>query len=89
MTDLLQRTGDIFGEKCIIDVGPRSASIRASENALRLAMDVSFIDNLAAENQIVFSAIFYQIVAEVPARRLKEVGEELARAKEEIARLKK
>ena len=75
--DVLQRTGDIFGEMCIIDGGPRSASICASENAVCLAMDVSFVDNLAADDQIAFSAIFYQIVAEVLARRLRETSEEL------------
>jgi CRP/FNR family transcriptional regulator, cyclic AMP receptor protein len=75
--DVIQRTGDIFGEMCVIDGGPRSASICAAEDAVCLAMDVSFADNLVGDEQIAFSAIFYQIVAEAMARRLRETSEEL------------
>jgi len=75
--DVLQRTGDLFGEMCIVDGGPRSASICATEDVVCLAIDVSFVDNLVADDQIAFSAIFYQIVAEVLARRLRETSEEL------------
>jgi len=75
--DTLQRTGDIFGEMCVIDGGPRSASVCATEDVSCLAMDVSFADQLVADDQIAFSAIFYQIVADVLARRLRETSEEL------------
>lgn len=75
--DVLQRTGDIFGEMCIIDGGPRSASVAAVDEVICLATDVSFINDLAADDQIAFCAIFYQIVAEVLARRLRETSEEL------------
>jgi CRP/FNR family cyclic AMP-dependent transcriptional regulator len=75
--DIFQRTGDIFGEMCIIDGGPRSASVYAVEDVECLATDVSFVDNLVADDQIAFCAIFYQIVAEVLARRLRETSEEL------------
>lgn len=40
-------------------------------------MNISFMDNLVADDQIAFCAIFYQIVAEVLARRLRETSEEL------------
>ncbi len=75
--DELQRTGDIFGEMCVIDGGPRSASVCAAGEVVCLATDVSFVDNLIADDQIAFCAIFYQIVAEVMARRLRETTEEL------------
>ena len=75
--NVFQRTGDIFGEMCIIDGGPRSASVSAVEDVVCLATDVSFVDNLVADDQIAFCAIFYQIVAEVLARRLRETSEEL------------
>lgn len=75
--DVLQRTGDIFGEMCIIDGGPRSASICASEDVVCLATDVSFIDHLAADDKVTFCAVLYQIVAEVLANRLRDTSEEL------------
>lgn len=108
--DVLQRTGDIFGEMCIIDGGPRSASVCALDDVVCLATDVSFVNNLIGEDQIAFCAIFYQLVAEVLARRLRETSEEMvqeqimkellserlkqaneevAKLKEEVARLKK
>jgi CRP/FNR family transcriptional regulator, cyclic AMP receptor protein len=86
--DVLQRAGDIFGEMCIIDGSPRSASIKANSDGVCLATDVSFIDNLVNGDKLAFSAIFYQMIAEVLARRLRETSEELVRAEEKIAQLK-
>ncbi|MCG6538046.1 MAG: cyclic nucleotide-binding domain-containing protein, partial [Syntrophales bacterium LBB04] len=42
--DIIRRTGDLFGEMCIIDGSPRSASIVAVDNVTCLATDVSFVD---------------------------------------------
>lgn len=100
--DTLQRTGDIFGEMCVIDGGPRSASVTAVDDALCIATDISFVDKLPADDQVTFCAVFYQIIAEVLARRLRETSEELVKeqtmreilsdrlkkANEEIAKLK-
>ncbi|HOF04983.1 MAG TPA: cyclic nucleotide-binding domain-containing protein [Syntrophales bacterium] len=85
----LRRTGDIFGEMCIIDGQARSASVYAVGDVACLATDVSFVDNLFGEDKLAFSAVFYQILAETLARRLRETSAELVRAKEEIAALKK
>jgi len=84
----LRRTGDIFGEMCIIDGEPRSASVYAIGKVECLATDVSFIDSLFGEDKLAFSAVFYQILAETLAQRLRETSAELVRAKEEIARQK-
>lgn len=86
--DELRRTGDIFGEMCIIDGQARSASVYALGDVVCLATDVSFIDNLFAEDKMAFSAVFYQILAETLAQRLRETSADLVRAKEEIAKLK-
>lgn len=86
--DELRRTGDIFGEMCIIDGQARSASVYALKDVVCLATDVSFIDNLFAEDKIAFSAVFYQILAETLAQRLRETSADLVRAREEIAKLK-
>jgi CRP-like cAMP-binding protein len=62
---------------CVIDGGPRSASVFATDDVVCLATDVSFVNDLVADDQIAFCAIFYQIIAEVMARRLRETSEEL------------
>lgn len=86
--DELRRTGDIFGEMCVIDGNPRSASIQAVGNVTCLATDVSFMDSLYNEDKVAFCSIFYQMIAEVLACRLRETSSELARHKEEIQKLK-
>jgi CRP-like cAMP-binding protein len=86
---LLKRTGDIFGEMCVIDGTARSASVRTVEDSVCLSIDVSFIDNLNPGDRVTFCAVFYQILAEVLAQRLREANEELIRAKEELSALKK
>lgn len=86
--DTLTRTGDIFGEMCVIDGCPRSASVKAIDNVVCLATDVSFMDRLYNEDKVAFCAIFYQMIAEVLACRLRETSSELAKNKEELHRLK-
>jgi len=87
--DIIRRTGDIFGEMCIIDGSPRSASIVAVDDVTCLATDVSFVDNLFADDKVAFCAIFYQIIAEVLARRLRDTSAELVRLREELAALQR
>jgi CRP-like cAMP-binding protein len=86
--DEISRTGDIFGEMCIIDGQARSASVYAISHVVCLATDVSFIDNLMPEDKITFSALFYQLLAEILANRLRETTMELVKAREEIMALK-
>ncbi len=86
--DALKRTGDVFGEMCVIDGCPRSASVQAIDDVTCLATDVSFMDRLFNEDKVAFCSIFYQMVAEVLAGRLRETSNELARYKEELQRLK-
>jgi CRP/FNR family transcriptional regulator, cyclic AMP receptor protein len=86
--DTLRRTGDIFGEMCVIDGCPRSASIQAIDDVVCLATDVSFMDRLYDEDKVAFCSIFYQMIAEVLACRLRETSGELSRTKEELQRLK-
>jgi CRP-like cAMP-binding protein len=82
--DILRRTGDIFGEMCIIDGEVRSASIVAKTPAICLATDVSFVDTLGPDDKAAFCAVLYRIIAEVLARRLRETSAELVQAKKEI-----
>lgn len=85
---VLSRTGDIFGEMGIIDGSARSASVSALEKTICLATDISFIDRLTGEDRLAFTAILYQLLAEILAVRLRTTSEELVRAREEIAALK-
>lgn len=86
--DEISRTGDIFGEMCIIDGQARSACVHAIEHVVCLATDISFIDNLMPEDKTTFSALFYQLLAEIMANRLRETTMELVKAREEIMALK-
>jgi CRP-like cAMP-binding protein len=86
---VLKRTGDIFGEMCVIDGTARSASVCAAEASACLSVDVSFIDTLDREDRVTFCAVFYQIIAEVLAQRLREANEELVRTRDELQALKK
>lgn len=86
--DTLGHTGDIFGEMCVIDGNPRSASIQAINDVVCLATDVSFMDRLYNEDKVAFCSIFYQMVSEVLASRLRETSNELVKVREELARLK-
>jgi len=86
--DVLQRTGDVFGEMCVIDGSPRSASIKAASDCTCLATDVSFIDNLFNGDRLAFCAVFYQMIAEVLACRLRDTSAELVKTEKELARLK-
>jgi CRP/FNR family transcriptional regulator, cyclic AMP receptor protein len=86
--DTLRRTGDVFGEMCVIDGNPRSASIQAIDDVTCLATDVSFMDRLYNEDKVAFCSIFYQMAAEVLASRLRETSSELVRIKEELAQIK-
>jgi CRP/FNR family transcriptional regulator, cyclic AMP receptor protein len=84
----LRRTGDIFGEMCVVDGSPRSASIEAIDDVTCLATDVSFMDRLYNEDKIAFCSIFYQMIAEVLACRLRDTSSELVKTKEELQSLK-
>ena len=78
----LERTGDIFGEMCVIDGCARSATVIAVEDTSCLATDVSFIDTLDREDKVAFCAIFYNVLSLVLAERLRETSKELAHLKE-------
>ena len=85
---VLRRRGDIFGEMAIIDGSERSASAYAIDDTLCIAIDASFVDNLPKNERVVFYSVLYKIFAEILSERLRFTTEKLAKAKEEIERLK-
>jgi CRP/FNR family cyclic AMP-dependent transcriptional regulator len=82
----LTEIGDTFGEMAFIDGKNRSASVSTLENTVCLVIDTSFLSGSDKEQHLAFYAIFYQIIAEIMARRLRETSEELARVKAELDR---
>ncbi|MBI5562148.1 MAG: cyclic nucleotide-binding domain-containing protein [Deltaproteobacteria bacterium] len=85
----LGRTGDIFGEMCLIDATPRSATVAAVEPTNCLKMDVFYIKRLPEEERNSSLYIIYRVFCEILSNRLRLTTEELSLAKDELARLKK
>ena len=84
----LCRTGDIFGEMRLLSVSARTSSVEAVDETVCLATDVPAMEKLRKEDRVAFAAIYYMVMAEVLARRLKETSEELTRVRGELQRLK-
>jgi CRP/FNR family cyclic AMP-dependent transcriptional regulator len=85
----LNEPGDTFGELAIIDGNTRSATVIASITTLCLASDVSFIDQMPAEEKHKCYSVFYRLIAEILTQRLRETNREVSSLKEEIFELKK
>lgn len=85
---VLKEYGDIFGEMCIIDGSPRSASIKALEDSVCLAVDASYTDNLKGQAKIFFQCILYHIFSQVLVERLRRVNDDLVKTRDENASLK-
>ena len=77
----LDKVGDVFGEMAILDSGERSATVKASVETVCLAFDVVHLDSMALSDLGAFYVIFYRMLAELLANRLRFATEELARYK--------
>jgi CRP-like cAMP-binding protein len=84
----LCRTGDVFGEMRLLSLTARMSSVEAVDETVCLVTDVSAMEELRKEDRVAFAAIYYMVMAEVLARRLKETSEELTRVRGELQRLK-
>jgi CRP-like cAMP-binding protein len=81
----LDARGGTFGELAIIDGEARSASVFAAEpNTTCLAIDSSFIDRLEPHDRMEFEAVYYRLLAEILAHRLRTTSSELARLKQNM-----
>ncbi len=80
---VLKEYGDIFGEMCIIDGSPRSASIKALEDSVCLAMDASYSDNLEGQAKIYFQCILYRLFSQILVERLRKMNEDLVKTRDE------
>jgi CRP-like cAMP-binding protein len=87
--NVLQRTGDVFGEMGMIDGSAKSASAYAVNETVCLVTDASYVDRLSGNDRTTFCCILFRVFAEMLANRLRITSNELIRAEEEIARLRK
>ncbi len=86
--NILDQTGEIFGEMAILDSTARSASIYAIDETVCLATDSSYLDRLSESDRIAFTCVLYHVFAELLSNRLRAMDEELVKTKEENLRLK-
>ncbi len=73
----LRRRGDIFGEMGVIEVAPRSAAAFATEDTVCLATDFMSIKRITDRDKLSLGYLFYRIISEILANRLKTTTEEL------------
>jgi len=71
--------GDCFGEMALLDLGPRSASVRASEDCAAIELDVGDLYRLYEHDVKEFALIQMNLAREV-SRRLRRTDELLFRA---------
>jgi CRP/FNR family transcriptional regulator, cyclic AMP receptor protein len=86
----LDARGGTFGELAMIDGEARSATVHASQdNTACLAIDSSFIERLDPQDRKEFEAVYYRLLAEILAHRLRTTSSELSRMKQEMEFLNK
>jgi CRP/FNR family cyclic AMP-dependent transcriptional regulator len=77
--------GGTFGELAVIDGEARSASVYATlDNTSCIAIDSAFIDRLNNEDRMEFEAVYYRLLAEILAHRLRLTSSELSRMKQSM-----
>lgn len=84
----LKEYGEIFGEMCIVDGSPRSASIRALEDSACLAMDASYLDRLEGQEKIYFQYILYHVFSRILVNRLRKTNDDLIKIRDENGALR-
>jgi CRP-like cAMP-binding protein len=86
----LDARGGTFGELAMIDGEARSASVYAVEpNTTCLAIDSSFIEHIESHDRMEFEAVYYRLLAEILAHRLRVTSSELSRMKQHMEFLNK
>lgn len=71
--------GDCFGEMALLDLGPRSASVRALEPCAAIELDVADLHRLYEHDVAQFALVQMNLAREV-SRRLRRTDELLFRA---------
>lgn len=86
----LDALGGTFGELAMIDGEARSASVYAAQpNTTCLAIDSSFVEHLDPHDRMEFEAVYYRLLAEILAHRVRLTSSELSRLKQQMEFLNK
>ena len=78
--------GDCFGEVALLDLGPRSGSVRALEDCAALELTARALHGLSKAHVDQFALIYMNLGREL-SRRLRRADERLFRAKLEVGEL--
>ncbi len=84
----LDQAGDPFGEMSAIDGEPRSATVYAARDTTCLAMDASFLERTELKDRNILFAIFYRMLAEILASRLRVMNEKFVQIKDDLELLR-
>lgn len=86
----LDAKGGTFGELAMIDGEARSASVYAAvDHTTCLAIDGAFLERLDRRDRMEFEAVYYRLLAEILAHRLRATSSELSRTKQVLEFLNK
>jgi CRP/FNR family cyclic AMP-dependent transcriptional regulator len=77
--------GDCFGEMALMDLMPRSATVRADEDCQALLLDSDDLYRLCKHDLEQFALIQMNMGREV-SRRLRQVGDDLFRLRQSAGR---
>ena len=80
----LERKGEIFGEMGAMDSSRRSASVHAMKETACLATDIFYLEKLTGNEKLAFGYVFYRLMSEILAQRLRQTTESLLKAKGRI-----
>jgi CRP/FNR family cyclic AMP-dependent transcriptional regulator len=81
---ILSKKGEIFGEMGAMDSSRRSASVHAVTEAACLATDIFYLEKLTGSDKQAFGYVFYRLMSEILARRLRLTTDALMKAKGRI-----
>lgn len=81
---VLSRKGEIFGEMGAMDSSRRSASVIADKPTACLATDIFYIEKLTGNEKLAFGYVFYRLMSEILADRLRQTTDALMKVKGRI-----
>lgn len=84
----IEQSGEVFGELASLGSGIRSASVFAVTKTWCLAVSTTFLKKLGPEDRSACYAVFYRLIANLLAARLRQTTEELALTYRELELVK-
>ena len=85
----ITRSGEVFGELALVNHDKRIASVVASANAVCLAVDQKFLQDIhPREEDPAFHAALFEFVARLIAKKLDTTSRRLATVEKELRELK-